>query len=344
MIGNLPSSLGLDAVLRRRLGFPPPGPSSVPAANSAQSHFVGEATCHPHFGEFLQGAIEVDKAGRPAVERCLVSVHKPGLPGSSARFTLHADSTEITVTPAQYTKSAKAARLTLDRHGFEKAGGSLEVETFVPEGAGEGSSTAACVASARATVAAVSNAIGTVITLPPHLQAEIAVAAEQACDSIMFDCTGTTLLFEHRTGMVRKALGGPLPRMSIVGFDTSAGDGVDTDKLARAQYSSEQIAAFGVAIATLERAIQEKSVDLVGRVATFSAMVNQSNLPKPKFDAIIDIKNVVGSAGVVVAHSGTVAGLIFDATLPDLIERIADAQSQIVGLGFRRIQAFTTPF
>jgi hypothetical protein len=68
-IGDLPSSLGLDALLRRRLGFPPPDSSSVPAANSAQSHFVGEAACHPHFGEFLQGAIEVDKGGNTTISR-----------------------------------------------------------------------------------------------------------------------------------------------------------------------------------------------------------------------------------------------------------------------------------
>lgn len=344
VIGSLPSGLSVHRVLRGTSGARQHDLSSMPAACPAPSHFVGEASCHPHFAEFLQGATEVDKNGRSGTARFLVSVHMPGIPGSVAKFTLQLDRAEITVTPSTYTKSARAARLTLDRLGFESAGGRLEVKTFVPEGAGQGSSTTGCVASARASAAAVSKAIETEITLSPYLQAEIAVAAEQACDSVMFDCTGTTLLFEHRTGLVRKTLGGPLPRMLILGFDTSAGGGVDTDEFPRARYSSAQIADFGVAIATLERAIQEQSVDLVGRVATFSAMVNQSNLPKPNFDATINIKDVVGSAGIVVAHSGTVAGLIFDPALPDLSERVADAQSRIVGLGFGRIQSFTTPF
>ena len=318
--------------------------STPPSNKRFEPARVGEAVCHPHFGEFLQGAIEVTKNGRPGIVRCLVSAHAPTLDGSFARFELQADTADITVIPARYIKSAKAARLTLDRLGFESFGGTLEVDTFVAEGAGMGSSTSGVIATERAVASAVSTATGTPIVLSPYLQAEIAIAAEGASDSIMFDCMGTTLLFEHRSGNVRMALGGPLPRMLICGFDTSDAGGVDTDPLPRAQYSAEQIAAFSVAVATLEQAIREKNVDLVGRVATFSAVVNQSNLVKPKFDDILEIKDLVGSAGVLVAHSGTIAGLIFDAALPDLGQRVADAHFRLRGLGFDRFHTFTTPY
>lgn len=308
----------------------------------APDQAVGESSCHPHFGEFMQGAVEVDKNGRSGIARCLVSAHVPNEIGSVARFAVTFGTRKVHVTPAHYRKCVAAARLTLDHLGFKSAGGSLEVKTLVPEGAGMGSSTTGVVATMRAVAAAVGKANDSTIALSPLFQADIAVAAEQASDSVMFDCTGTTLLFEHRTGMVRKTLGGPLPRMTILGFGTE--DRVDTDGLVRARYTPEQIAAFAVAVATLERAIQEQSVDLVGRVATFSATVNQSHLPKPNFDALVDIKDMVGSAGVVVAHSGVVAGLIFDAACPDLAERIADAKTLVGALGFRRFRTFTTPF
>jgi uncharacterized protein involved in propanediol utilization len=312
----------------------------VPAA---ADQCVGEASCQPHFGEVVQGAVEVEKNGRPAIVRCLVSLHMPTEIGSVAQFRLVSGTSKIQVAPSHYTKCLKAARLMLDRLGLQNSGGVLQVRTLVPEGAGMGSSTSGVVAAMRAVAAAAGRAAGTTIALSPRLQADVAVAAEQASDSIMFDCTGTTLLFEHRTGLVRRTLGGALPRMLILGFDTAA-DGVDTDALPRARYSSEQIASFSVALATLERGIKQQSVDLIGRVATFSATVNQAHLPKPNFDALVEVSKMVGSAGIVVAHSGTVAGLIFDAALTDLAARTAEAEALVKALGFRRFRKFTTPF
>jgi uncharacterized protein involved in propanediol utilization len=136
--------------------------------------------------------------------------------------------------------------------------------------------------------------------------------------------------------------------MLILGFDTATAGGVDTLKLPRARYSPEQIYGFGCAVATLERAIAEQSVELVGRVATYSATVSetamQNPLRKPKFADLIKIKDATGSAGVVVAHSGTVAGLIFNPALPDLDRRIAEARTAVTRLGFSQLRTFTTPY
>src|SRR5262249_963000 len=156
--------------------------------------------------------------------------------------------------------------------GLTRAGGFLKVETFVPTGAGMGSSSTGVVATIRAVTDSVSWMQDERILLPAQLEAEIAVAAEKACDSVMFDCTRMTLLFEPRAGRVLKVLGGALPHMVILGFDT-ARVGIDTDGLQRARYSPEQLRQFGVAVTTLERAIEEQSVALVGAVSTFSATV-----------------------------------------------------------------------
>lgn len=319
----------------------------------------GVATCYPHFGELLQGAFEVAEGGYRRTVRALVSVHMPYADGSVARVTLEPSRTGkflpepghtgIHVIPAHFRKCETAARLALDAFGMKNVGARLEVTTFVPEGAGMGSSTTGVVASIRAVANAASAYQGTRIIPAPHLQARLAVAAEHACDSLMFDCSGTAILFAQRIGKIVRAFNGPLPQMHILGFDTgSAGEGVGTDQLPRARYSHDQIAAFGCALAVLERAIAEQSVALAGRVATFSAMTSETAmrnpLKKPKFNELVRIKESTGSAGIVVAHSGTVAGLIFDPALPDLRARVGEASTAIARLGFYRLRAFSTPY
>lgn len=319
----------------------------------------GVASCHPHFGELLQGAFYVAEGGHCRTVRALVSVHMPYGDGSIARVTLEpsrmgkfvpeAGRTGIDVTPAHFRKCEIAARLALDAFGMKHTAARLEVITFVPEGGGMGSSTSGVVASIRAVAHAVGAYRGARIIPAPHLQAKLAVAAEQSCDSLMFDCTGTTILFAHRTGKIVRTFNGPLPQMEILGFDTGpAGGLVDTDRLPRARYSRDQIAAFGCAVAVLERAIAEQNVALVGRVATFSAMTSetatQNPLKKPKFNELLRIKEGTGSAGIVVAHSGTAAGLIFDPALPDVRTRVDEAGTAILRLGFDRFRAFSTPY
>ena len=153
--------------------------------------YEGFATCHPHFGEFLQGAFEIDNGGRPGIVRALVSVHMPNEPGSAAQFTLdprrtgkfrpEAGRTGVTVIPRHFEKSQIAARLMLDALGLQDVGGTLHVTTSVPEGGGMGSSTTGVVATLRAIAEAVSACKGTRILPAPHLQARLAVAAERAC-------------------------------------------------------------------------------------------------------------------------------------------------------------------
>ncbi|WP_020508774.1 hypothetical protein [Bradyrhizobium sp. WSM2793] len=319
----------------------------------------GIATCHPHFGELLQGAFNVAEGGHRRTIRALVSVHMPYSDGAVARVTLEPSRmgkyapevghTGIQVRPPHFRKCEIAARLALDAFGMTSMAANLEVTTFVQEGAGMGSSTTGVVASIRATVQAVSAYRASPIILAPHLQAKLAVAAEHASDSLMFDCTASTVLFAQRIGKVVRTFNGPLPQMHILGFDTgSAGGGIDTDRLPRARYSRDQIAAFGCALAVLERAIAEQSVALAGRVATFSATTSETAmrnpLKKPKFNELLRIKEGTGSAGIVVAHSGTIAGLIFDPALPDLRTRVGEASTAIARLGFDRLLTFSTPY
>lgn len=324
----------------------------------AGASFPGKGACHPHFGEFLQGAFEIRAEEGLRIERALVSTTVPGAAGAIAQFTLDlhrlgkftaaSGRHGIVITPTHYQKCAKAARLVLDEFGLAGVGGTLAVTTHVREGAGMGSSTAGVVATIRAVVEAISIYRGCRVLASPHFQARVAIAAEHACDSIMFESTASTVLFAHRKGTVLKTFNGPLPQMVILGFDTAPAGGVDTDRLPRARYSLPQLAAFRCAVAMLERAIEEQSVDLVGRVATFSALMSENAmanpLRKPKFSELLGIKAATGAAGVVVAHSGTVAGLIFDPAIPDCEFRIQQAEAAVDRLGFGDRRLFTTPY
>jgi len=322
------------------------------------SQLSGTGACAPHFGEILQGAFERHSDKGSQIVRGLVSLHAPNAPGSVARFVLnpfsvgdfttHPKRTGIEVTPGHYTKSAIAARIALDAMGLHGIGGVLNIETFVPDGGGMGSSTSGAVASVRAVVDAVSSFSNKRFSLPPHLQAQISVASESASDAIMYDPANTTVLFAHREGEVIKVLGGPLPRMAVLGFDTATSGGLQTDSLPRARYSPEQIGDFGCAIAMLEVAIADQSVELVGQVATLSSEISQTAmanpLHKPKFAELKAIRRASGAAGIVVAHSGTVAGLIFDPTSSDINAQIDSASHALDGLEFGNRRLFTTPY
>ena len=68
-------------------------------------------------------------------------------------------------------------------------------------------------------------------------------------------------------------------------------------------------------------------------MATASARVNQRFLPKPSLPDLIELSRRLGGAGVQVAHSGTVAGLIFDARRPGIEDSVAECRAGIEALG-----------
>ena len=57
-------------------------------------------------------------------------------------------------------------------------------------------------------------------------------------------------------------------------------------------------------------ACDKQNVQLLGAVATTSALLNNKRLPKPYLNDIIDIVNELGLLGVNVAHSGSVVGIL----------------------------------
>jgi uncharacterized protein involved in propanediol utilization len=58
--------------------------------------------------------------------------------------------------------------------------------------------------------------------------------------------------------------------------------------------------------------VQEQLLKKIGQAATMSAKVNQRLLPKPYLDTLIEIAEEYEAHGVCIAHSGTIAALLFD--------------------------------
>ena len=280
----------------------------MPHLRGARPTTVGVGYAPAHHGELLQGMFD-DGTGRP--RRALVTLPHADC-GSRAVFHPSQSHWGVVGTP-ELTKVRRAAVLALREfttHPSPAKGGQIEITSDVPRGIGMGSSTS----DVTATIRAVADYHG--VSLSREEVGRLAVLAECASDSIMID--DRVVLFAHRDGVVLETLGHSLPRLIVVGCDTDpGGDGVDTLGHRPADYDDRELGAFQVLRAALRRAIATDDVALLGRVATASARINQRFLPKPRLEQLLDLAVEHGGHGVQVAHSGTVAGLIFDASRPD---------------------------
>jgi uncharacterized protein involved in propanediol utilization len=275
-----------------------------------------------HHGELLQGVFE-DGTGR--LRRALVTMPLPSR-GSRAVFYPSQNHWGVVGAPG-LTKARRAAIYALREfsgHPSPAKGGRVEITSNVPHGIGMGSSTS----DVAAVITAVADYHG--VTLSREEVGRLAVLAEVASDSVMID--DRVVLFAHRDGLILETLGHRLPPMIVVGCDTAPGQAIETLGLPPADYSDKEAGEFQALRGALRRAIATEDVALLGKVATASARINQRYLPKPGLEALIELGLRHGGAGLQIAHSGTVAGLIFDVNQSRLL--IEDCVLRIKDLGF----------
>ena len=311
------------------LARPSTGSRGAPFTWNVDPPREGYGTSISHHGEILQGVFE---GGTGEVRPALVTLPRFDV-RSEVTFTLR-EGAELTVQPAWKVKAKRAAELTLAVLGREGAGGSLRVSDAIPVGHGFGSSSSDVVATIRATAASVG------VVLPADVVARLAVRAEAASDSVMLE--GRTVLFAQREGTVVEDLGPSLPALEVVGFSTDEGRGpVLTLDLPVPAYASYELKLFRLLRGALRRAVADQSAELLGRVATASARINQRYLPVPRFDLLESLVARCGAVGLQVAHSGTVAGLLFDRGAPGVAERVAVARRALDELGLASWQFHT---
>ena len=280
---------------------------------------VGVGYAPAHHGELLQGMF-YDAAGQP--RRALVTLPQPGR-GTRAAFYPSYSHSGI-VGPPGLTKVRRAAMLALRQfatHPAPAKGGRIDITSDITRGIGMGSSTS----DVTATIRAVADFHG--VELSKDEVARLAVLAECASDSIMID--DRVVLFGHRDGVVLETFGHRLPPMFVISCDTEPGARVDTLRLQPADYDEAEVASFGVLRAALRRAVALGDTALLGRVATASARINERYLPKPHLEFLLRLCLRHGGCGIQVAHSGTVAGLIFDALHPDAEARLRRCAAEL---------------
>jgi uncharacterized protein involved in propanediol utilization len=262
---------------------------------------VGFASAH--HGEILQGVFYDDKG---KLRRGLVTLRFVEL-GSRATFYPYSMWTEI-VSPPGMLKARRAASLAMEELATDHSpviGGYMDISSNVPRGMGMGSSTADVTAAIRA----IADFHG--VTPSADKISKIAVRAEWASDPIMID--DEAVLFAQREGVVLETFGHRLPGMIVVGCNADPGVAcIDTLALTPAMYNVSDIEHFSFLRAELRVAVVNGDVARLGMVATCSALISQRFLPKPALEFLLDVCRSCGGCGVQVAHSGTVAGVIFD--------------------------------
>jgi uncharacterized protein involved in propanediol utilization len=317
---------------------------------------LGVGSAGHHHGELLQGAL---RRGGELVP-CLITMPVGGV-GSRVRYlgagpdgpveplegrgavATQALASErlrsafpgqfLAVVPTHKTKAARAARLALDAIGAP-AVGRLEVECSVATGVGLGSSTCDVVAAIRA----VWNAHG--IELDAGQVARLAIEAEGAADPIMFD--GEMVLFAQREGLVLESFGSWTPPYAVLSIDTDPGGrGVDTLSLPIPQYTEDELAAFESMVGRARQAFRQRDPVALAAVATESAMLNQRFVPLRWFREIRDLAAEYGALGVQISHSGTVAGVLFDARSGGGRGRFEEVTARVSVLGARPRGHFT---
>ncbi|MFI8262697.1 MULTISPECIES: GHMP kinase [unclassified Streptomyces] len=295
---------------------------------------TGHAPCH--HGEILQGVF-LDTDGR----RCagLVTLPMAG-PGSRAEFVRRPGTAPeaLTAVPADRTKAVRAAALAVAecarRAGQPPCGGELRLTGDIPVGLGMGSSTSDVIATVRA----VADSYG--LRPAPETVARLAVRAEQACDPLMLD--GRPVLFAQREGRVLETLGPALPPLVVVGCALGGGAPVDTLSLPVREPREDDVRAWERLRTLLRRAVATADARLLGEVATASARRGQQVLRHPEFEALTAIHRRVGAVGVQIAHSGAVAGVLFDPSAPGLRHRVRGCLRALDAHGIPATRTFTT--
>ena len=240
---------------------------------------------------------------------------------ASARVTVTAGTGKVR-SPADSPKARRAVELTLSHFRQSGMDAELLLSSPLPRGKGMASSSA----DVSAAIVATAMALGQDIT--PMETARIALRVEPS-DGIMLPLIS---MFDHLDGNLARVLGEPPPmRVLALDFggrvDTLAFNGVNREAILmrlerRLQESLDCISA----------GIRDGDTEAIARGATLSALANQEILFKPQLETVIELAPVVGAAGVNVAHSGTVIGMLFPDGDAGLDNAVAQVRERLPGL------------
>ena len=264
-------------------------------------------------GEFIQGSL----GGTPFLLTCPVNRYSHALadvqhPFRNNHFPLQA-------------KARKARELTLALLGMEEENTPIYVRSDIPQGKGMASSSADIGAVAMATALLK----GRELTLTELEKISLAI---EPSDATFYP---GVVLFDYLKGNLSKQMG-VCPPMKIVIFDE--GGSVDTvafnNRVELPDLIREKEGLIEEALYLFELGINSKDVDLIGRASTISSFANQRILPKPDLYGVHEIGQYYGSSGTIIAHSGTIMGLIFPVDEKNVDKVVREVLREHLNLSF----------
>ncbi len=288
---------------------------------------VGRGVGVGHHGEFLQG-IFTDQHGAP----CPALISVPFAEARSTAIFYPEANRALRVSPTDRHKALHAVRSVLVAQGWPKMGGKLIVQSKIQVGKGLGSSTADVVAAIRAAFAACGER-----KVPPHMLARLAVAAETASDGTMFE---ECVLFAQRKARVLARFRAPLPPMFAVGVDMAPDQRVNTLALPHLSWADADVATYDALLSVFRQGMKIGDAGRIGFASTESARLHCVQRPLAALDDLIEIARRARAAGVQIAHSGTVASILFDARAQDHRQRARQAQRVIEEAGIAKGPVF----
>jgi L-threonine kinase len=144
-------------------------------------------------------------------------------------------------------------------------------------------------------------------------------------DNLMFEQLN---LFNHIEGSVLKELGGTVEAELII-IDFHGGIDTMTFNETQDDYSPQDLAVFGEIVALFEQGVETGNLKAIGEACTRSAYLNQKRLKKPYLDQLDRLSREFGGLGMVVGHSGTVIGIMFETGNCEEIPLIAAIKKHI---------------
>jgi uncharacterized protein involved in propanediol utilization len=263
---------------------------------------VGTGHAFGTFGELLQGVLPGGGVN--------FLVTFPIDTWATATFRYDAGAADIEVRPERKHKCRAVVRLVLAAAGVT-GGGVLELAGDLPEGKGLASSSADLVATVRAVGAAVGM----------HLTAtriESFLRLIEPSDGVMYD---QIVAFYQRQVRLCRPLG-RLPALTVVAHD----EGGQVDTITHSRRPNPFTAAdeheYARLLDELTEAIAAGDLPTVGRISTRSAVLNSKSRARFDLDTLRRACSDVGGLGLVLAHSGTMLGVVLGADDPELARKI----------------------
>lgn len=272
----------------------------------------GEALCCGTFGELLQGQLPIGSV--PRDPHFLVTM--PIALFARAYFMPIACARSVTVYPPHKVKAKRLAENLVIALGV--SGGILFLQSELPEGKGLASSSADLVATARSIARCLRRRVQT--SLIEKLMAEI-----EPSDGVMYP---GVVAYQQRACSLLSFLG-QMPPLAIVGIDEGGTvETVDYDKR-RGEISASHRAKYKELLDRARIAIPRGDTVAIGRIATASALLHQERVPKEHLNSMLKTSEVTGALGVIVAHSGTMIGILLDRMAADFPRKLGSVLAHV---------------